>query len=151
MDIKICTENMIEFYSKFDYIDFKYDLDKKSGSYLSDYRKLAEEENSKNQLDITAKNFGTMLANIDLIYDDVRLSEKFTKIYDLFYNKIICQYLSIEGLERLFDERYMDFEWNMHLGIDYKGHKRNYYRDHFIHQIRNAYMIHILLDKFDYK
>ena len=42
----------------------------------------------------------------------------------------------------------MEFEWNMHLGIDYKGHKRNYYRDHFIHQIRNAYMMHILLNDF---
>lgn len=38
-----------------------------------------------------------------------------------FYNKIICKYLNIEGLERLFNEKYMEFEWNMHLGIDYKG------------------------------
>ena len=89
-----------------------------------------------------------MLANIDLIYDNAKLSEEFTKIYDLFYNKIICKYLNIEGLERLFNEKYMEFEWNMHLGIDYKGHKRNYYRDHFIHQIRNAYMMHILLNDF---
>ena len=130
---------MIEFYSQFDYIDFKYELDKNSSSYLVDYRRLAEQEENNNQSEITAKNYGKMLANIDLIYDNAKLSEEFTKIYDLFYNKIICKYLNIEGLERLFNEKYMEFEWNMHLGIDYKGHKRNYYRDHFIHQIRNAY------------
>lgn len=148
MEIRICTENMIEFYSQFDYIDFKYELDKNSSSYLVDYRRLAEQEENNNQSEITAKNYGKMLANIDLIYDNAKLSEEFTKIYDLFYNKIICKYLNIEGLERLFNEKYMEFEWNMHLGIDYKGHKRNYYRDHFIHQIRNAYMMHILLNDF---
>ena len=44
MEIRICTENMIEFYSQFDYIDFKYELDKNSSSYLVDYRRLAEQE-----------------------------------------------------------------------------------------------------------
>ena len=62
-----------------------------------------------------------MLANIDLIYDNAKLSEEFTKIYDLFYNKIICKYLNIEGLERLFNEKYMEFEWNMHLELIIKG------------------------------
>ena len=91
MEIRICTENMIEFYSQFDYIDFKYELDKKSSSYLADYRRLAEQEENNNQSEITAKNYGKMLANIDLIYDNAKLSEEFTKIYDLFYNKIICK------------------------------------------------------------
>lgn len=148
MSIKICSDEMIEFYSKFDYIDFKYDLDKNSSEYLKKYRLLAEKESNERNSDITVKNYGKMLANVDLIYDDAELSERFTKIFDLFYNKVICDYLNIEGLERLFNEKYMDFEWNMHLGIDYKVHKRNYYRDHFIHQIRNAYMMHIMLDKF---
>ena len=49
MEIRICTENMIEFYSQFDYIDFKYELDKNSSSYLVDYRRLAEQEENNNQ------------------------------------------------------------------------------------------------------
>ena len=56
MEIRICTENMIEFYSQFDYIDFKYELDKNSSSYLVDYRRLAEQEENNNQPEITAKN-----------------------------------------------------------------------------------------------
>lgn len=148
MSVKICSDEMLAFYSKFDYIDFKYDLDKTNSEYLKTYRKLAEKENNEHNSDITIKNYGKMLANIDLIYDDAELSERFTKIFDVFYNKVICDYLNIEGLERLFNEKYMDFEWNMHLGIDYKGHKRSYYRDHFIHQIRNAYMMHVMLDEF---
>lgn len=147
---KICSSSMLDFYSKFDYVDFKYDLDKDSSSYYERYRNLCIDERNSQMADITFKNFGDMLVNTDLIYDDNEMSEFFTKIFDLFYNKIICSYLNIEGLERMFNEKYLDFEWNMHLGIDYKGHKRKGYRDHFIHQIRNAYMMHILLEKFFY-
>ena len=43
---------------------------------------------------------------------------------------------------------YLNFEWEMHLGMDHKEQKMNFYRDHFVHQIRNAYCMHMLLEKF---
>ena len=67
MSVKICSDEMLAFYSKFDYIDFKYDLDKTNSEYLKTYRKLAEKENNEHNSDITIKNYGKMLANIDLI------------------------------------------------------------------------------------
>ena len=58
MEIRICTENMIEFYSQFDYIDFKYELDKNSSSYLVDYRRLAEQEENNNLNEKLNSGFG---------------------------------------------------------------------------------------------
>ena len=85
-----------------------------------------------------------------MIYADQEQSDQIVMLFDLIRNKIIHQYINIEGLERLFSEKYIDFEWEMHLGIDYKKHQMEFYRDHFVHQIRNAYCMHVLLEKFQF-
>lgn len=157
----INTDNMLEFYKKFDAIAFKYSLEeekmqgdpkqeKRKWEYIEEYGKLEKLELDNQFTELTKVEYGDILTNLDMIYAGEEQSDQIIMLYDLVRNKIINQYINIDGLERMFSEKYIDFEWDMHLGIDYKKHKMNFYRDHFVHQIRNAYCMHILLEEFGF-
>lgn len=141
-------KEMVRYYEEFDPIEKKYR--KYLDSVVMDefeeyYRLFYEYENNRLLSDLTKKEFGDIYANLKLVYENEELTEDIIRIYDLVYDKVVNQYINIDGMERLFSENYINFEWEMHLGIDYTGHSMNFYRDHFIHQVRDAYCMDILL------
>lgn len=154
---KINTKRMLDFYEAWNAINFKYfsnvDVNSilKKKEYIEKYAAIEELEEQFCFAELTRVSYGDILSNLDLIYAREKASEDIVKLFDLIRYKIIHQYIGIEGLERLFSEKYIDFEWDMHLGIDYKSHKMNFYRDHFVHQIRNAFFMHIMLEKFGWQ
>lgn len=143
MTLKINKDEMLAFYENLDVIEFKY------GRNLSDeqYSELEEAEDVYQFAEFTKKSYGDVLESLNMVYADKDIAAETLKIYDMVYQKIICQYLNINGMERLLNEKYIEFEWVMHLGIDHKRHSMRYYRDHFLHQIRDAYMMHIFLEE----
>lgn len=148
-DPKMDQESMITYYQQFDPIEKKYgryfELYKKD-KYDELYDKFYQYESNRLLSDLTKKEFGDIYANLKLVYEEERITEEIVEIYDLIYDRVINQYLNIDGMERLFSENYINFEWEMHLGIDYIGHTMNFYRDHFIHQVRDAYSMDVLLE-----
>lgn len=145
---------MLKFYRSFDALDFKYALKQRDLSretYVEEYERLERIESARQITELTKVEYGEILTNLDLIYARQEQSDQIVMLFDLIRNKIIHQYINIDGLERLFSEKYIDFEWEMHLGIDYKNHQMKFYRDHFVHQIRNAYCMHVLLEEFQFR
>lgn len=147
---KMNQEEMLKYYRQFDPIEKKY------GKYFGLHRKdeydalydaCFQYERNRQFSDLTKKEFGDIYANLKLVYENEKLTEEIIEIYDLVYEKVINQYLNVDGMERLFSENYINFEWEMHLGIDYAGHSMNFYRDHFIHQVRDAYSMDVLLEQ----
>lgn len=67
------------------------------------------------------------------------------KLFHTVETKLLCGYFGLPQLNQMFDEDYFNFEWDMHVGQNYSEHRSDYYRDHFIHQIRDLYMILRLL------
>lgn len=108
--------------------------------YLRDY------ENSRELTSLTKKDITHVMENLYMIYntDDKEIRDVVQLIH-LISQNVISKYIQIEGLERLFNEQYIDFEWEMHLGMDHKQQTMKFYRDHFIHQVRDAYMMDRLL------
>lgn len=142
-------ENMLKFYKELDVIGFKYLLNEENVT-SEDYIKLVRAEEHYQFAEFTKKEYGDILANLDLVYAKRGVSDNIIDIFDVVYQKIVCQYINIDGMERLMSEKYIDFEWDMHLGINYKKHSMTYYRDHFAHQMRDAYMIHRLLQDYGF-
>lgn len=145
MEYKINVDGMLEFYRNLDVIKLKYHIDDENGN---EYAKWAKIESNYQFAELTKVDYGDVVSNLDLIYASEKDSDNIVELFDLVRRKIIHEYIHVEGLERLFSEKYIDFEWDMHLGMDHKNHKMKFYRDHFIHQIRNAYSMHVLLDEF---
>lgn len=140
---------MLSFLRAFDPISRKYDFDRfklsiEARAKVSDFEAMQQFGN------LTKHKFSDIRENLELVYWDKDVIRKDVMAYYLVEEKVIHQYLAIPQLDSLFDEDYFDFEWDMHVGQNFNEHRNNYYRDHFIHQIRDMYMMLIMLDKFGF-
>ena len=84
---------------------------------------------------------------LGLIYGAEEPIAQYIHIIDLVRRKIVGEYLDIDGLGRLLNARYFQYEWEMHLENSYSEHRPSFYRDHFIHQIKDAYACMVLMDE----
>lgn len=158
--------NMLDFFRAFNPIELKYSPLYSSKFYnnslklppsdrkitLSDdiYKKIEEFEKPYQSGNLTKQKYNYIEENLQLVYghDDVVHNDVLN--YHNVKKKIIHTFLAIPQLERMFDEDYFNFEWDMHVGQNFKEHRNDYNRDHFVHQIRNLYMMLTLLDRFDF-
>lgn len=79
-------------------------------------------------------------------YGSARDTEN-TNILELVTGKFLREYVNIEGMEELFQSSYFYFEWMMHLEYREEQHDYSYYRDHYLHQVRNLHEMFVLLDR----
>ena len=77
---------------------------------------------------------------------DQNKANKFLCRNRLVVDKFLNQFVHIKGISRLFNERYVEFEWDMHSRINFTDHKISYYRDHYFHQLRDCFMLYRLLE-----
>lgn len=151
-ELHINVDKMKDYYETFDTVEFKYlNLLKMKGKGLGKreerYIRFSNYEDSQQFEELTKCEFHNLQANLDMAYADKELTDKLFEVYNLLGDKIVRRYINIDGIERLFSEKYANFEWEMHLGMDHKKHSMKFYRDHFIHQIKDAYTMAMLLEK----
>lgn len=149
------TDSMLQELEAFDPIIFKYYYGQKpeevyrmireNNEEAKKYAKIVEYERSHQFSCLTKQNYADDYANLDLVYGEKENTLRNINLMELVSNKWISQYINIDGMERLFSETYIEFEWEMHLSADYKKHNMKFYRDHFFHQVKDTYMMYILL------
>jgi len=149
------TEEMLQELTEFDPIAFKYFYGKsqeeiKNGINKDDdeakrYKSIVEYEKSHQFSCLTKRNYAGDYENLNLVYGERENTLRNINLMELVLNKWISQYINIDGMERLFSETYIEFEWEMHLSADYKKHNMKFYRDHFFHQVKDTYMMYKLL------
>lgn len=88
--------------------------------------------------------------DLQLIYGSNEPIVEYIELYKLTSHKIIDQYLGIEGLDKLYTTQYFRHEWEMHLAIKFEETRYSCYRDHFIHQIKDAYECFVFATKFGF-
>lgn len=150
--IKLANPDMSGTISAIDPIELKYALSSQIPLPLSARSIAAEFEDKFQYSSITKREYSYILENLRLVYgnegdivrDDITLFHKVE-------TKLICKYFGIPQLNQMFDEDYFQFEWDMHVGQNYIDHTSDYYRDHFIHQIRNLHMMLTLLERFGFR
>lgn len=94
---------------------------------------------------LNKETYSAISENLHLVYGSSDVVENDIKIFNLTEKKMLGQYLAIPLLEKMFDEDYFNFEWDMHVSQNFREHRNDYQRDHFIHQIRDMYSMLILL------
>lgn len=149
------TEELLQELTEFDPIAFKYYYGKsqeeiKNGIVADNaeaerYKSIVEYEKSHQFSSLTKRNYAGDYENLNLVYGERENTLRNINLMELVLNKWISQYINIDGMERLFSETYIEFEWEMHLSADYKKHNMKFYRDHFFHQVKDTYMMYKLL------
>ena len=89
-------------------------------------------------------NYFQMERNLWMIYGDEEKCEIYLTLFDKM-RKFVANILQVPGLSRLFSQHYYNIEWNMYTEPKFDKNRWSLYRDHFVHQIRNAYMGYELL------
>lgn len=140
---------MLRFLQDFDPISKKYSFDRFRLT-IGARAKASEFEAMQQFGNLTKHKFSDIRENLELVYWNKDVIRKDIMAYYLVKETVIHQYLAIPQLDRLFDEDYFDFEWDMHVGQNFNEHRNEYYRDHFIHQIRDMYMMLVMLDNFGF-
>lgn len=149
------TEEMLQGLTEFDPIAFKYYYGKSQQEIKNEinndkkeekrYKSIVEYEKSHQFSCLTKRNYAGDYENLNLVYGERENTLRNINLMELVLNKWISQYINIDGMERLFSETYIEFEWEMHLSADYKKHNMKFYRDHFFHQVKDTYMMFKLL------
>ena len=84
---------------------------------------------------------------LQLVYGEAEPIGKFVEIVQLVREKLIAGVISIEGMKNLFNCKYFGYEWLLHMEIDEEKQSYKPYRDHFIHQVKDAYSMVRLLEE----
>lgn len=82
--------------------------------------------------------------------DESHYTNEYLEMINLVRDKFIYDYTGIKGICDFFSPAYFEYEWGMHLEINYDKHESKFYRDHYVHQIRNLFEMFSLLDNFGY-
>lgn len=143
-------DSLLNFIIDFDPIKKKYEHDNIILD-LDTYKSIYEFERKRQFAYVFKREYDISYDNVKLIYNSTPEEANHTvNIYVNTRKKIIEQYINIKGLEQLFSEIFLEFEWDMHSRIKFEERKYDFYRDHFIHQIRNMYELDVMLDNFDF-
>ena len=143
-------ENLFDFLRDFDPINEKYFFDAYERTSTPERRSIANQYEDAFQFGSMSKyGYSSIQDNLKLVYGDPGVIDDDIKAYHLTEKKIIHSFLGIPQLDKMFDEDYFNFEWDMHVGQNFNEHRNNYYRDHFIHQIRDMYMMLVMLKEYD--
>ena len=136
-------DNMIKFYHDLDPIELKYKeyIKEKPGRYEQCYRY----EDSHYLGEITKMDYARILANGELVYGDKEKFKRYVELIEYVSDRLIGRYLAIFAIialgvatpEELGAIRTLAYKVNDVL------------REFYIHQIRDAYMMHRMLEEDD--
>lgn len=155
------NKSMLAYLESFDPIELKYSIlpdrifyDKSALSKTTisaeNRDKIIKYEESFQFGSITKQPYSSIKDNLMLVYGDSDLVKDDIKIFHYTEKKFIHQYIAIPQLDKMFDEDYFNFEWDMHIGQNFAEHRNDYQRDHFIHQIRDMYSMLMLLGRHNF-
>lgn len=158
-DDEILKETVFRYMDRFDPIHLKYAIEpcriideKIYKSPLPTFvrNKAILYESTFRYGDLNKETYSSIRKNLMLVYGSEYVVKKDIHLFHLTEKKIIRDYLAIPQLEKMFDEDYFNFEWDMHVGVNFTEHRNDYQRDHFIHEIRDLYSMLILLDDYGF-
>ena len=155
--IEFNRENFKNFIQDFDPIDYKYgQWDDSAKTYIlpDEYSKsdMADYNQTNQPVHIEPREDASMIISTEMAYGSLDKGMLYQDLFQKTLDKFLIEYVSIPGLSALFNEHYPEFEWSMHVNMKFKDQRNSYYRDHFIHQIRNMYMMFSMLnDAYIYK
>lgn len=147
MKIAVTEEMLDGFLSEFNTVrrKFFYDVQDIPEDLESNIRRLFIKADPANKMK-TDEEIDIFLT-VDKVYGLDRADcSKYCGWIEQVMEKFLAGYVNIEGIQKLFHSSYFQFEWMMHLEYDSKRHDYTYYRDHYVHQIRNMFEMFVFLE-----
>lgn len=138
-------ENFIKFIDQWDSLKEKYfqSINDESETYKL-YRDILNTFYIDENNSVSNKQLYNVYKTVNLLYFEDE-AQKYQHIIENVFNKFIYQTVNIEGIDILFNSKFFDIEWGMHFGYNFSKNEPTYYRDHYMHQVRNMYEMFVFL------
>jgi len=157
-DEKIKWQKLYDFLDSFDPIELKFSLEPYSvhpplKKKIIPYHirgELIKYDSVFQTGSLNKETYDSIIDNLMLVYGSEKVVKSDVQIFNITEKRMISQYLGIPQLEKMFDEDYFQFEWDMHIAQNYREHRSDYQRDHFIHEIRDMYSMMVLLGNYGF-
>lgn len=148
MTIDINREKMLEYFDNFDSFSHKYFKDKAIAEDPARREKVASYFYTESRRSHDPAEVMEIFQTMDKVYHyGSHENSREMNLLEQATDKFLVQYVDIDGMQELFRPSFFNFEWMMHLEYVQKKHDYSYYRDHYLHQIRNLYEMFILLQE----
>lgn len=138
-----------EFIRHFDPIEHKYLRYAKKGAGEGRRQDLEKELPPRCYERWTLDEIEDTYQTLQMVYE--QQEGEFCQIIKTASEKFLGEYVEIDGIGQLFRSSYFYFEWMMHLEYSKKEHDYTYYRDHYVHQVRNMYEMFVFLNDLNYE
>lgn len=149
--ITLKSDTMYRFFAEFDVIEHKffYQAANNKNRELV-YTLFKKYQNKSPQKYWNIRQATDTFLTLEKLYNtDTEDSIHFCNLLEKITTDLLGSYVNIDGIQELFQASYFYFEWMMHLEYKEQEHNYSYYRDHYLHQIRNLYEMFIFLDDLD--
>ncbi|MCM1261874.1 MAG: hypothetical protein NC313_04060 [Butyrivibrio sp.] len=145
--VEISDENMRTYFNDFDSFIHKYFKNSETGIDPAVAEYVMRLFGDGGHYGVNLQEVSEIFQTMDKVYhygndksfEEINLLEQAT-------DKFLVQYVDIDGMQELFRPAFFNFEWMMHLEYVQDKHDYSYYRDHYMHQMRNMYEMFKLLD-----
>lgn len=128
----------------FDIVEKKFGI---KPDNVSAYLSAKKYNNIFEPVNYSPKDKFSFIENICIVYGiDQTEANSFLWRYKTVVEKLLDGFVHVKGISRLYDEHFIEFEWDMHSRVDFNKHKPSNYRDHFFHQLRDCFMLLKLLE-----
>lgn len=89
-------------------------------------------------------------SNLNLLYNSKKESTKHLNLIDNIITIFNAYFNNYEGIDKLIATNYSNIEFEMYFEHDFEKSESKHYREHFIHQFRNAFLGIKLLREFKF-
>lgn len=145
--MKINQKEMLKYFENFDSLSHKF-LNNLGGEDRKELlEKIIQCFYSRHQRSMGGKEAMEIVRTMEKVYhysDEQNI--KIANLLEQTGEKFLEQYVNIDGMHELFRSSFFYFEWMMHLEYMQDKHDYSYYRDHYLHQIRNLYEMFLFLE-----
>lgn len=149
MNNDINSRFMNKFFASFNVMEKKFFYNSTPESIQKNKDKIFERYTRENRRKYwSIKQATETFLTLDKVYNKSQEeSMEFCNLLQTVTEDFLGNYVNIDGIEELFHSSYFYFEWMMHLEYKEQEHSYSFYRDHYLHQIRNLYEMFIFLDE----
>lgn len=142
---------MLKYVQNFDGVCAKYSLSSDDKNNYTDVYDKCRRQEIYMHLPEKHRDYAITIENLEMIYGDNNSqnhqnAHDMLALYNHVRNNVISKFINIEGIDQLYTDHYFDFEWVMHTNMKLEKGERDFYRDHFIHQVRVFYEMMTFLD-----
>lgn len=151
--MKFSSKEMNKYMAEFAPINYKYfgcnQIPDWAKDKIGDVINMEQTESILAFSKITSNDLVHVYKIAEAVYADSKRTKEYVDLYTIVQEKFVEQFVGIQGIDELYQPLFFVFEWMMHLEYQPEKDTYSYYRDHFVHQVRNMFEMFMIFSSED--